>query len=505
MDMGRIRCERLRGRVTTAQTAAEFIQNGMTIGMSGFGYAGDCKSVPFALADRARSEPIHLTVIASASLGHDIDKTLADAKITARRMPFQSDSGLRRMINAGSVMYSDLHLSEMVEQMRSGFLGQVDVAMIEATAITESGGIIPTTSVGASADFVSMAKHVIVEINLNMPEALEGMHDVYVPASRPFRQPIPLTSPEQRIGLPYIPVDPEKIVAIVFTQMNDSPAKVLPSDVETRAIAQHLNHFLLDEVRTGRLMPSLQPLQIGVGTLANSMLNAMAESPFSNLSMYSEILQDSTVELLDAERLTFASACAISLTSSIQQRFLDEIERYKAKLVFRPQEISNHPEVIRRLGVVAINTALECDIYGNVNSTHVGGTHMMNGIGGSGDYARNAHLSIFVTKSNAKNGDISSIVPMVSHVDHTEHDVDIIVTEHGVADLRGLAPRERAVRIIENCASLLYRESLRDYFKRASANGGQTPHMIEYAHDWHASYRDSGSMRSASLVGNEAV
>jgi succinyl-CoA:acetate CoA-transferase len=95
--------------------------------------------------------------------------------------------------------------------------------------------------------------------------------------------------------------------------------------------------------------------------------------------------------------------------------------------VLRPQEISNHPEVIRRLGLITINTALECDIYGNVNSTHVGGTHMMNGIGGSGDFARNAHLSVFVTKSIAKNGAISSIVPMVTHVDHTEHDTDIIV------------------------------------------------------------------------------
>ena len=146
------------------------------------------------------------------------------------------------------------------------------------------------------------------------------------------------------------------------------------------------------------------------------------------------------------------------------------LERYKDKLVLRPQEISNHPEVVRRLGIIGINTALEFDIYGNVNSTHVGGTKMMNGIGGSGDFARNAHLAIFVTKSIAKGGNISSVVPMVSHVDHTEHDVDILVTEQGLADLRGLAPsrtgpgdhRELCPPVLPGTAAGLLRGGLRE-------------------------------------------
>jgi succinyl-CoA:acetate CoA-transferase len=183
---------------------------------------------------------------------------------------------------------------------------------------------------------------------------------------------------------------------------------------------------------------------------------------------------------------------------------LSQIDRYKQRLVLRPQEISNHPEVIRRLGLITINTALECDIYGNVNSTHVGGTHMMNGIGGSGDFARNAHLSVFVTKSIAKAGAISSIVPMVSHVDHTEHDTDIIVTEHGLADLRGLAPRERARQVIDNCTDPLYRDVLRDYFLRASRRGGHTPHLLQEAFAWHLRYEQQGSMlaheQEAALV-----
>jgi len=208
------------------------------------------------------------------------------------------------------------------------------------------------------------------------------------------------------------------------------------------------------------------------------------------------VLQDSTFDLFDAGKLDFASGSSITLSRDKYQAVLPEFARYKPKLVLRPQEISNHPEVIRRLGVIAVNTALEFDIYGNINSTHVGGTHMMNGIGGSGDFARNAYLSVFVTKSLAKDGAISSVVPMVSHVDHTEHDVDIVVTEQGLADLRGLAPRERAKLIVANCAHPSYRDALTDYVARATARGGHTPHLIEEALGWHAALRERGSMRS---------
>ncbi|MED2560574.1 acetyl-CoA hydrolase/transferase C-terminal domain-containing protein, partial [Bacillus thuringiensis] len=140
---------------------------------------------------------------------------------------------------------------------------------------------------------------------------------------------------------------------------------------------------------------------------------------------------------------------------------------------------------------------LELDIYGNVNSTHVLGTKMMNGIGGSGDFARNARLAIFVTKSIAKGGNISSIVPFISHVDHTEHDVDVIVTEQGYADLRGLAPRERVELIIENCAHPMYREQLRAYYEEAKIRGGQTPHILEKAFSWHTNYAKNGTMLEA--------
>ena len=443
MHLDRIRHSGLHARITSAEEAALLIEDGMTVGMSGFTRAGDCKSVPAALARRAEREPLSITLITGASLGHDTDKMLAQANALARRMPFQVDTTLRRKINQGEIAFIDQHLSETAEQLRAGHIGPVDVAIIEAAAITESGAIVPTMSVGNSASFALQAKRIIIELNVGVPAAIEGLHDIYVPQDRPAREPIGLMAVDQRIGKPYIEVDPSRIAAIVVTEKPDSPSNALPPDDETNAIAGHINDFLRAEVNAGRLNNGLLPLQAGIGTIANAVLHGFESSEFEQLSMYSEVLQDSAIELLDQGKLQFASASSITVSAGLRQ---DPGQHRALSRTHRAASAGDQQRARDRApaGIIAINTALEFDIYGNVNSTHVGGTHMMNGIGGSGDFARNAHLAIFVSKSMAKNGDISSVVPMVSHVDHTEHDVDVLVTECGLADLRGLAPRERA-------------------------------------------------------------
>lgn len=494
MSLDRIRLASLHNKVISADDAAAYIQDGMTVGMSGFTRAGEAKAVPQALVERAKQNPLKITLITGASLGNDLDKQLTEAGVLARRLPFQVDNTLRRAINNGEVMFIDQHLSETVEQMRNLQLKRPDVAVIEAIAITEDGGIIPTTSVGNSASFAIFAEKVIVEINTSLSEAFEGLHDIYIPSYRPTRQPISLTKVDERIGTSAIQIDPAKIVGIVFNDTADSPSTVTLPDDETQGIANHLIAFFEKEVVEGRLPQNLGPLQAGIGSIANAVLTGLKDSNFEDLVMYSEVLQDCTFELIDAGKMKFASGSSITLSAKCGEKVFGNIEAYKDKLVLRPQEISNHPELVRRLGIIGINTALEFDIYGNVNSTHVCGTKMMNGIGGSGDFARNAHLAIFVTKSIAKGGDISSIVPMVSHVDHSEHDVDILVTEQGLADLRGLAPRERAVAIIKNCVHPLYQDALNDYFNRACAKGGHTPHLLREALSWHVNFEENGHM-----------
>ncbi|MBC3929830.1 acetyl-CoA hydrolase/transferase family protein [Undibacterium sp. CY21W] len=496
----RIRLPELRNRVTTAERAASWIEDGMTVGMSGFTRAGDAKVVPLAIAERAKSEQLKITLMTGASLGSDVDKTLTEAGAMTRRMPFQADPTLRAAINRGEIMYVDQHLSETVEQLRTRQINAIDVAIIEAIAITETGAIIPTTSVGNSASFAILADQVIVEINLTQSLELEGLHDIFIPKHRPQREPIPIMSASDRVGTTAIMIPPEKIVAIVITEKADSASTILPPDEETAQIAAHLVEFFKQEVKDGRLTNSLMPMQAGIGTIANAVMTGFIDSPFEHLQMYSEVLQDSTFDLFDAGKLDFASGSSITLSAEKSQEVFANIGKYKDRLVLRPQEVSNHPEVIRRLGIIAINTALEADIYGNVNSTHVLGTHMMNGIGGSGDFARNAYLSVFATKAIAKNGKISSIVPMVTHVDHNEHDVDIIVTDVGLADLRGLAPRERAQKIIQNCVAEPYKQMLLDYLAEAELRGGQTPHVLEKAFSWHVRYRETGTMLEQAVA-----
>lgn len=490
----RIRDSRLKDRVCTPEEAAASIENGMTLGLSGFTRAGDVKAVPVALVNRVKNEEnFKVNVYTGASLGSDIDKLFAEAGIIGKRLPFQADPTMRKGINQGEFLFVDQHLSHTAELLRANVM-DVDVAILEAIAITEDGMVIPTTSIGNSLTFALNAKSIIIEINMAQSSELEGVHDLYEPGKQGERDPIPLVKPSDRIGSKGIPIDVEKVKGIVFTNQLDSPSTIVPPDDETVIMAQHLMTFLRKEIEAGRLTETLAPLQSGIGSVANAVLHGMVDSEFENLEVYSEVLQDAVFDLIDAGKVNFASCCSITLSEEKMNKVFSNFDQYRDKLIMRPQEISNHPEIIRRLGLISINTALELDIYGNVNSTHVLGSKMMNGIGGSGDFARNARLAIFVTKSIAKGGNISSIVPFVSHVDHTEHDVDVIVTEQGYADLRGLAPRERVELIIENCAHPMYRDQLRAYYEEAKTRGGQTPHVLEKALSWHINFAQNGTM-----------
>ncbi len=495
--LNRIGIKELQGKVMSADEAAAFIVDGSVVGMSGFTRAGDAKVVPMALVERAKTEKFKIDVYTGASLGPEVDNHLAAAGVINKRSPFQGDRVMRGLINTGEISYVDAHLSHNAELVRQGIIGPIKHAIIEAVAITEDGFLVPTTSVGNSPIFAEYAENIIVELNISHPLSMIGIHDIYVPGEQGQREPIPVTNADQRIGTKGIKIDPSKIQAIVISEEPDAPSLIVPPDAETQKMADLLLEFFQSEIDAGRLTNELMPLQSGVGSVANAVLDGFANSNFENLVVSSEVLQDAVFNLIDAGKVRFAAATSITLTEELQKKVYGNLEAYADKILLRPQEISNHPELIRRLGLISINTALELDIYGNVNSTHVSGTKMMNGIGGSGDFARNARLGIFVTKSYAKGGDVSSIVPMVSHVDHTEHDVDVIVTEQGIADLRGLSPKERVQLIIENCAHPDFKDQLWDYYNRAVEKLGsvQTPHILEEALSWHVNLATNKTMK----------
>ncbi|MBV8618979.1 MAG: acetyl-CoA hydrolase/transferase family protein [Curvibacter sp.] len=476
---------------------------GANVGMSGFTGAGYPKAVPMALAARlaerhaAGDTSARIGLWTGASTAPELDGALAKADGIEMRLPYQSDPTCRKLINAGKMHYTDMHLSHVAQFAWFGFLGKLDVAVVEVTAILPDGRLVPSTSVGNNKTWLDQADKIIIEVNELQSPGLEGMHDIYYGTQLPpHRRPIPMTQPGERIGEPYLRCDPEKVIAVVMTRQSDRNSVFAAPDAVSEQIAGHIIDFMQHEVRQGRLPANLLPLQSGVGNIANAVLAGLNKSPFENMTAYTEVLQDGMLDMVRSGKLSFASAAALSLSPQATEEFNRNIDFYRQRIVLRPQEISNHPELVRRLGVIAMNAMIEADIYGNVNSTHIMGSSIMNGIGGSGDFARNGYLSFFVTPSVAKEGSISCIVPMVSHVDHTEHDVQIIVTEQGLADLRGLAPTQRARLIIERCAHPDYRPQLLDYLERAhqGAPGLHTPHLLDEALSWHSRYLRTGHM-----------
>ena len=489
-------------RVMSADEAAALIPAGANVGMSGFTGAGYPKAVPMALARRiealhAQGQPFKIGLWTGASTAPELDGALAKVGGIEMRMPYQSDPACRQRINAGQMQYMDIHLSHMAQFVWFGFLGKLDVAVVEVAGVLPDGRLIPSSSVGNNKTWLDQADKIILEVNDLQNPGLEGMHDIYYGTDRPpHRKPIPLTEPNERIGEPYLRCDLSKVIAVVHTSQSDRNSTFAAPDAVSEQIAGHIIEFMQQEVKLGRLPANLLPLQSGVGNIANAVLAGLNQGPFENLTAYTEVLQDGMLDMLRSGKLASASATALSLSPAALEDFTRNIDFYRQRIVLRPQEISNHPELVRRLGVIAMNAMIEADIYGNVNSTHLMGSSMMNGIGGSGDFARNGYLSFFVTPSVAKDGKISCIVPMCSHVDHTEHDTQIIVTEQGLADLRGLSPRQRAQAIIDHCAHPDYRPMLQDYFDRARQQGAQhTPHLLPEALSWHQRFVETGTMR----------
>lgn len=487
----------------TAEEAAQMIKNGDTIGLSGFTAPGTPKAITEALAakvtkEHAEGRPFKVNIFTGASTSDHVDGVLSRANAINMRAPYQNVPDLRKRINSHDCHYNDRHLSEMAQEIRYGFYGKIDYAIIEAAAITPDGEVILGTGVGNIPTYARLAEKIFIELNEILPETLYGMHDIYVPLDPPYRREIPIYRANDRIGSPVLKIDPSKVIGIVKTKFYDGVKSFTAPDEVSKQIGSNVVKFLVSEYMSGKLPKEFLPLQSGVGNVANAVLYDLGESKeLPSFMMYTEVIQDAVLELMKKGKCTFASTCSMTFSDATEENLFGDLKYFHDKILMRPAELSNNPEVIRRLGVIAMNTALEADIFGAVNSTHVLGTRMMNGIGGSGDFTRNAYISIFSCPSVSKGGLISNIVPMVSHADHSEHSVDILVTDQGIADLRHKDPVERAYEIINNCAHPMYRELLLDYLKMGK--GGQTPHSLNAAYAFHNAFNEFGDMSKADF------
>ncbi len=504
-------------KVLTPEETIPFFKNGQDMGWSGFAVTGCPKVVPAALAKHVEQNNLQgklgFNLFSGASTGPDEIKW-AELNMLNRRSPYQAGKSIASGINGGSIQFFDKHLSMWPQDLRYGYYTKqpdgtsksLDLTIVEATAIDENGGIILGPAVGGSPELIDYSKNLIIEVNTAEP-SYEGLHDINMPELPPFRKPYDITHVRERIGTPAVPVDPSKVLAIVESTSLNGTAPGAPSDDISKSIASHLIDFLKDEVRFGRLPEDLLPLQSGVGNIANAVVEGLAHADFKNLQVWTEVLQDSFLDFLDSGKLDFATTTSITLSQGGFKKFYEKWDEYSKKVLLRAQSISNHPELIRRLGVIAMNTPVEVDIYAHANSTCVGGSRMINGLGGSGDFLRNAKLSILHTPSvRATKTDplgLSCIVPFVSHIDHTEHDIDIIVTEQGLADLRGMSPNERSKEIIDKIVHPAYKPILEEYVDRAKFycrknKSLHEPHALKDAFKLHNNLDEKGTMRLES-------
>jgi succinyl-CoA:acetate CoA-transferase len=465
--------------LASATDVAAGIPADATIAVSGFGRVGYPKAVPLAIAKR---DDLSLTILSGGSVGDEIDTALAEANAIDRRLPYQSTAALREGSNAGDIKYHDRHVAGFGDELRRGDFGTVDLAIVEAVAVGKDW-FVPSSSIGHVLPCVAVAERLVVEVNDTQPLDLQSLQDIYDVGGINGREPIPLTAPDERIGDSRVRFDASKLDAVVETARPDSTYSFREPNDFDRAIARQFTSFLESEFADNSVFDDRVTLQFGVGSLGNALMSELASVDVGDrdLAYYGEVIQDGLLDLIDAGKIATASATSLALSTEGQERLFEDIDRYTDSVVLRPAEVSNGPEIIRRLGIVAVNSALEVDLYGHVNSTHLNGSHVMNGIGGSGDFNRNALLSVVTLPSTAKDGSINRIVSMVSHVDHTEHDVDVVVTEQGVADLRGKCPRERATVLIKECAHPSCRDELREYVTSAGSGGGHIPHDLSQA------------------------
>lgn len=491
----------IESRKCSAAEAAEMIVDGDVLGVSGFTLAGYPKEVPTALADRAQKlhdsgVPFKITLFSGASTGDSCDGALARAEAVGFRMPYQSNPALRKAINAGTIKYIDAHLGKMGHLVRTGAVPCPTIAIVEVTAILPDGRVCLSTSGGNSVTYLEMAPRIILELNTRLGDACVGIHDVALPELPPHARPLPIYSAADRVGDTFVQVDINKVVAIVESSRYDEVTPFVEPDDVSRNIGERILDFIRFEESRGRLPKGLA-YQSGVGKVANAVLSAMAaDDRLQQIDLYTEVIQEAVLPLLKNGKLGVASGTALTLSESTQKEFVANSSEWKKHLIIRQQEVSNSPDVIRRVGVISMNTALEMDIFGNVNSSLVSGSAMMNGIGGSADFARNCMLGFFMTPSVAKNGAISSVVPYVSHVDHPDHDTMIFVTEQGLADLRGLAAEDRARLIIRNCVHPDFREPLTDFLEYSlkHAKGVHMPLALSRAFEMHEKFLETGKM-----------
>ena len=278
MNLSRIESPVFREKVITAEQAASYIKDGMTVSVPHFiCYDSPVSTARALLGRRNTGEKIEVKLISAASCTPVIDEDWTNAGMIKSFMPYtQAHSSVRKSANTaeGGLNFMDYRLSLIPEYIRSGYLGDIDVALVSVAGITEDGKLKPSVCAGYTQTVLNCAKKVILEINLQSSEGMYRLHDVYEPDARPGRKPIPITKATDVIGSHFYTCDPDKVLGVVIT---DEPLFLSPmwypltadaAPPEVKQIAKNFVNFLQIEVAEGRMSEKLPPIQTGGGMVA---------------------------------------------------------------------------------------------------------------------------------------------------------------------------------------------------------------------------------------------
>jgi len=340
----------------------------------------------------------------------------------------------REAVAEGRADYTPVFLSELPKLISRGLV-PIDVALIQVTPPDEHGFCSFGVSVEITKTASKMAKLVIAQVNRCMPRVL---------------------------GDSFIHVN--DIDAVV---VHDEPILELPPsehDIVSDRIARHVSELVEDG----------STLQIGIGTVPNAVLGVLTDK--KDLGIHTELLTEGVVDLIEegvvtCEKKTINRGKIIASFAMGTRRLYDFIDNnpmvefYESDYVNDPFIISQHDKM------VAINQALEIDLTGQVCADSIG-YRFYSGLGGQADFVRGAIRSkggkaITVFPSTAKEGEYSRIKSVLSEgagVVLTRGDVDYVVTEYGVAPLRGKTIKERALALI-NIANPRFRNQLLQWAK----------------------------------------
>lgn len=475
------------------EDAANFVKDSMNIAMSGYSAAGYPKAIVRALRKRKLAGDLsNINLITGANVPF-IDEQLGDINLINKRAPMIAHKSIRSFVNNGNIKYCEQQMNKMPRLLQANAFGKIDILIVEASGFDNEGNLIVSNSIGMINHLINHANKIIVEINIALNDKIKKLHDIYELNEFPNTQAIPLTKANQRIGTNSIKFDHNKLIAVIENEEKEISTQLFQGTQTSEKITSHLFNFL--EIEYKNLNGLLPPIQTGFGAISDSITNGFNNTKFKDINFFCGGIGEAAMNLFEKGKAISLSTGGLGLNENVERILLSN-NNIEKSIIIRNGDITNSSEIINRLSLIALNTGIEIDIYGNVNSSHVSGNRVINGIGGGANFAQNSGLSIILIPSISKGDAISNIVPMVSHQDICEHDVDVIISENGIADVRGLDDIDRAKKIINNCSSPQYRELLISYFLKALKDvGGHHPQMPLEAFKWHARLKETGSMK----------